>query len=115
MPDCDGNLLRSYQLRKERAKVARQWQASFTLSLPQVSVHQRPAYPLSTRNLKEMMAERGVLVDHATVHRWALKMLPVLAKVGRRTTGGVRARCCPRPGRQSRSLSCQRLSSPRLS
>src|SRR4029450_5702871 len=31
-----------------------------------------------------MMAERGVLVDHATVHRWSLKMLPVLAKVFRR-------------------------------
>ena len=30
------------------------------------------------------MAERGVLVDHASVHRWALKMLPVLAAVLRR-------------------------------
>ncbi len=30
------------------------------------------------------MAERGVMVDHATVHRWALKMLPVLAAVPRR-------------------------------
>lgn len=30
------------------------------------------------------MAERGVLVDHATVRRWALKMLPVLAAVFRR-------------------------------
>jgi len=28
-----------------------------------------------------MMAERGVAVDHATVHRWALKILPILAKV----------------------------------
>jgi hypothetical protein len=26
------------------------------------------AYPLSTRNLEETMAERGVIVDHATVH-----------------------------------------------
>jgi transposase-like protein len=42
------------------------------------------AYPLSLRNLEEMMAERGVLVDHATVHRWALKILPVLAKAFRR-------------------------------
>ena len=41
------------------------------------------AYPLSLRNLEEMMAERGVIVDHATVHRWALKMLPVLAAVFR--------------------------------
>ncbi|HET9641772.1 MAG TPA: DDE-type integrase/transposase/recombinase, partial [Burkholderiaceae bacterium] len=42
------------------------------------------AYPLSLRNLEEMMAERGVEVDHATVHRWALKILPVLAAVFRR-------------------------------
>jgi putative transposase len=31
-----------------------------------------------------MMAERGVVVDHATVHRWSLKILPVMAKVFRR-------------------------------
>jgi transposase-like protein len=42
------------------------------------------AYALSFRNLEEMMAERGVEVDHATVHRWSLKILPVLAKVCRR-------------------------------
>lgn len=42
------------------------------------------AYALSVRNLEEMMAERGVHVDHATVHRWSLKILPILAKVFRR-------------------------------
>jgi transposase-like protein len=42
------------------------------------------AYPLSLRHIEELMAERGVLVDHATVHRWSLKILPVLAKVFRR-------------------------------
>ena len=42
------------------------------------------AYPLSFRHLEEMMAERGVVVDHSTVHRWAIKMLPVLALVFRR-------------------------------
>ncbi|MEX3901598.1 IS6 family transposase, partial [Paraburkholderia sp. BR10954] len=31
------------------------------------------AYPLSLRHLEQMMAERGVAVDHSTVHRWALK------------------------------------------
>jgi putative transposase len=41
------------------------------------------AYPLSLRHIEEMMAERGVFVDHATVHRWSLKMLPVLAKAFR--------------------------------
>jgi putative transposase len=30
-----------------------------------------------------MMQERGVFVDHATVHRWALKILPILALVFR--------------------------------
>ena len=38
------------------------------------------AYGLSLRNLEEMMAERGLLVDHSTVHRWALKLLPLLEK-----------------------------------
>jgi putative transposase len=42
------------------------------------------AYPLSLRHIEEMMQERGVLVDHATVHRWAIKILPVLAAVLRR-------------------------------
>ncbi len=41
------------------------------------------AYPLSLRHLEEMMQERGVAVDHSTVHRWALKILSVLAGVFR--------------------------------
>jgi transposase-like protein len=42
------------------------------------------AYPLSLRHVEEMMQERGVFVDHSTVHRWAIKILPVLATVFRR-------------------------------
>jgi len=30
------------------------------------------AYNLSLRNLEEMMAERGITVDHATIHRWTV-------------------------------------------
>ena len=56
----------------------------FPLEIMLVCVRWYAAYPLSLRNLEEMMAERGVVVDHATVHRWALKMLPVLAAVFRR-------------------------------
>ena len=41
------------------------------------------AYPLSLRHIEEMMVERGVPVDHATIHRWSVKMLPVLAAVFR--------------------------------
>ena len=56
----------------------------YPLEVMLVCVRWYAAYPLSLRNLEEMMAERGIQVDHATVHRWALKMLPVLAKVFRR-------------------------------
>ena len=40
-------------------------------------------YALSLRNLEKMMGERGIAVDHSTVHRWALKLLPVLEKAFR--------------------------------
>jgi putative transposase len=39
------------------------------------------ACALSLRHIEEMMAERGVFVDHATIHRWALKIVPTLVKV----------------------------------
>ena len=36
------------------------------------------AYPLSYRNLEEMMAERGVPVDHSNIYRWVQKFTPKL-------------------------------------
>jgi putative transposase len=36
------------------------------------------AYGLSLRNLEEMMAERGIEVDHATIHRWTVHYAPLL-------------------------------------
>ncbi|SCZ00130.1 Transposase (or an inactivated derivative) [Microvirga guangxiensis] len=36
------------------------------------------AYSLSLRDLEEMMAERGISVDHATVHRWIIRYSPEL-------------------------------------
>jgi putative transposase len=42
------------------------------------------AYPLSLRDLEEMMAERGVSVDQANVHSWAIKIVPVPAAAFRR-------------------------------
>ena len=56
----------------------------FPLEIMLLCVRWYTAYPLSLRNLDEMMAERGVLVDPATVHRWALRLLPVLSAVFRR-------------------------------
>src|SRR5678815_998829 len=36
------------------------------------------AYPLSTRHVEELMAERGVDVDHSTINRWVIKYSPQL-------------------------------------
>jgi transposase-like protein len=36
------------------------------------------AYSLSLRDLEEMMAERGISVDHATIHRWTVRYSPEL-------------------------------------
>ena len=55
-----------------------------------VCVRWYAAYPLSLRQIEEMMAERGVVVDHATVHRWSIKILPVLAALFRRRLRPVR-------------------------
>ena len=37
-------------------------------------------YPLSYRNLKEMMIERGIQVDHSTIMRWVHQYSPELEK-----------------------------------
>ena len=36
-------------------------------------------YPVSYRDLEEIMAERGVHVDHATLNRWVVKFSPLIA------------------------------------
>ena len=35
-------------------------------------------YPLSYRDLEEMMVERGLTMDHSTIARWVLRYAPVL-------------------------------------
>ncbi|MEZ0606055.1 IS6 family transposase [Paraburkholderia sp. IW21] len=40
-----------------------------------LSVRWYVAYLLSLRNLEEMMAGRGIAVDHLTVHRWVIKLM----------------------------------------
>ena len=47
------------------------------------------AYPLSLRHVEEMMQERGVFVDYSTVHRWAIRIVPVMAAVFRRRKRAV--------------------------
>ncbi len=36
------------------------------------------AYSLSYRNIEELMAERGVSIDHSTINRWVIKYSPLL-------------------------------------
>lgn len=36
-------------------------------------------YAVSYRDLEEIMAERGVIVDHATLNRWVVKFAPLIA------------------------------------
>ena len=56
----------------------------YPLEVMVVCVRWYAAYPLSFRNIEEMMAERGLFVDHSTLHRWSIKVIPVLAAVFRR-------------------------------
>lgn len=42
------------------------------------------AYPVSYRQLEEMMDERGVAVDHSTLNRWVIKFAPEFEKEYRR-------------------------------
>ena len=40
-------------------------------------------FGLSYRDLEELLAERGVEVDHVTVHRWVLRFTPLLIDAAR--------------------------------
>lgn len=42
------------------------------------------AYSLSLRDLEEMMAERAIGIDHSTVHRWVIQLVPLFEKTSRR-------------------------------
>ena len=41
-------------------------------------------YGLSYRDVEELLAERGVDVDHVTVHRWVQRFTPLLIDAARR-------------------------------
>jgi IS6 family transposase len=40
-------------------------------------------FGLSYRDVEELLAERGVEVDHVTVYRWVLRFTPLLADAAR--------------------------------
>jgi transposase-like protein len=47
------------------------------------------AYPLSTRHVEELMEERGVELDHATINRWVIKYSPLLEEAFHRRKRAV--------------------------
>jgi putative transposase len=47
------------------------------------------AYPLSYRHVEELMEERGVLLDHATIQRWVVKYSPQLEEAFHRRKRAV--------------------------
>ncbi|TWI26871.1 DDE superfamily endonuclease [Mesorhizobium tianshanense] len=50
------------------------------------------AYNVSLRDLEEMIAERGIAVDHTTIHRWTVRFSPLLLQRFNRRKRGVTAK-----------------------
>jgi transposase-like protein len=48
-----------------------------------VAVRWYRRFGLSYRDIGELLAERGVEVDHVTVYRWVLRFTPLLAEAAR--------------------------------
>src|SRR5215831_6112916 len=52
--------------------------AHFVKDISLTCIRWSVAYPFSDRQVEELMQERGVLVDHATINRWVLTYSPQL-------------------------------------
>ena len=50
--------------------------AHFVKDIILICVRWYVAYPLSDRQVEELLEERGVELDHATMHRWVLNYSP---------------------------------------
>lgn len=42
------------------------------------------AYKLSYRDIEEIQTERGIKIDHSTIHRWVLAFAPILESFARK-------------------------------
>src|SRR5471032_2940119 len=56
----------------------------FPIDVILVCIRWYAAYPLSYRHLEEMMEERGVSIDHSSINRWAIRLLPLIEKLSRK-------------------------------
>jgi putative transposase len=71
-------------LEKERAAMLHTKGMRFPVDVTLVCIRWHAAYPLSYRHLEEIMQECGVVVDHSSVNRWAIRFLPLLEKAFRK-------------------------------
>jgi putative transposase len=71
-------------LKDEQAAMLNTKGMRFPVDVILVCIRWYAAYPLSYRHLEEMMQERGVLVDHSSINRWAIRFLPLLEKAFRK-------------------------------
>jgi transposase, IS6 family len=55
----------------------------FPRELISVAVRWYLRYRLSCRDVEELLAERGVTVDHLTVYRWAQRLTPGFTEAAR--------------------------------
>ncbi len=75
----------------KHAARSRRWSSSslsvrrfrFPAEVIVVAVRWYLRYGLSYRDVEELLAERGVEVDHVTVYRWVQRFTPLLADAAR--------------------------------
>jgi putative transposase len=58
------------------------------------------AYNLSPRDLEEMIAERGISVDHITIHRWTVHYAPLLLEQFNRRKRPVKSTAQAKAGQE---------------
>jgi putative transposase len=71
-------------LKNEQAAMRNTKGMRFPVDVILVCIRWYAAYPLSYRHPEEIMQERGVMVDHSPINRWAVRFLPLLEKVFRK-------------------------------
>jgi putative transposase len=71
-------------LKNEQAAMLNTKGMRFPVDVILVCIRWYAAYPLSYRHLEEIMQERGVVVDHSSINRWAIRFLPLLENAFRK-------------------------------
>jgi putative transposase len=72
--------VRAFEFESERPTVTIDFKGNhFPTSVILYAVYFYVRYGVSYRDLDEIMAERGVEIDHATLNRWVVKFSPLIA------------------------------------